>query len=120
MSKSRYDRRPVNQYGLVPSQLGIKGDPSDIRSTLKRNFLLPLEGLHVKRAMQRGIWVPTQQMLHMQEYIKAKIVVAIGRAACEACGATWNLGTNSAFALGPRKTTENLAGRKTFRIQTDF
>jgi hypothetical protein len=22
--------------------------------------------------------------------------------------ATWNLGTNSAFALGPRKTTENL------------
>jgi hypothetical protein len=25
-----------------------------------------------------------------------------------ACSATWNLGTNSAFALGPRKTTENL------------
>jgi hypothetical protein len=22
--------------------------------------------------------------------------------------ATWNLGTNSAFAMGPRKTTENL------------
>jgi hypothetical protein len=31
-----------------------------------------------------------------------------GRAACEACSATWNLGTSSAFALGPRKTTENL------------
>jgi hypothetical protein len=31
-----------------------------------------------------------------------------GRAACEACSATWNLGTNSAFALGSRKTTENL------------
>jgi hypothetical protein len=30
------------------------------------------------------------------------------RAACEACSATWSLGTNSAFALGPRKTTENL------------
>jgi hypothetical protein len=28
------------------------------------------------------------------------------RAACEACSATWNLGTNSAFALGSRKTTE--------------
>jgi hypothetical protein len=28
----------------------------------------------------------------------------IGRAAWEACSATWNLGTNSAFALGPRKT----------------
>jgi hypothetical protein len=34
--------------------------------------------------------------------------VTIGRAAWEACSATWNLGTNSAFALGPRKTTENL------------
>jgi hypothetical protein len=32
----------------------------------------------------------------------------IRRAACEACSATWNLSTNSAFALGPRKTTDNL------------
>jgi hypothetical protein len=41
----------------------------------------------------------------------------------EACSATWNMGTNSVFALGPRKTTENLielAGRRTFRMQTDF
>jgi hypothetical protein len=34
--------------------------------------------------------------------------VTIGRAAWEACSATWNLGTNSAFALGPKKPTENL------------
>jgi hypothetical protein len=34
--------------------------------------------------------------------------VTILRAACEACSATWNLGTNSTFALEPRKTTENL------------
>jgi hypothetical protein len=34
--------------------------------------------------------------------------VPFGRAAWEACSATWNLGTNSAFALGLRKTTENL------------
>jgi hypothetical protein len=34
--------------------------------------------------------------------------VNIGRAAWEACSATWNLGTNTTFALGPRKTTENL------------
>jgi hypothetical protein len=34
--------------------------------------------------------------------------ITIGRAAWEAYSATWNLGTNSAFALGPRKTTENL------------
>jgi hypothetical protein len=30
----------------------------------------------------------------------------IGRAVLEACSETWNLGTDSAFALGPRKTTE--------------
>jgi hypothetical protein len=34
--------------------------------------------------------------------------VIIGRAAWEACSATWNLGTNSEFALVPKKTTENL------------
>jgi hypothetical protein len=28
-SKSRYYRRPVNQYVLVPSPLGIKGVPSE-------------------------------------------------------------------------------------------
>jgi hypothetical protein len=31
----------------------------------------------------------------------------IGTAACEACSATCNWGSNSAFALGPRKITEN-------------
>jgi hypothetical protein len=36
--------------------------------------------------------------------------VTIGRAAWEACSEMWNLGTNSAFALGSRKTTENLDG----------
>jgi hypothetical protein len=35
--------------------------------------------------------------------------VTDGRPACEACSATWNLGTNSASALGSRKTRENLA-----------
>jgi hypothetical protein len=34
--------------------------------------------------------------------------VNVGRAACEVCSSTCNLGTNSAFALGPSKTTENL------------
>jgi hypothetical protein len=33
--------------------------------------------------------------------------VTIGRAAWEACSASWNLCTNSAFALRPMKTTEN-------------
>jgi hypothetical protein len=40
--------------------------------------------------------------------------ITIGRAACEACSATWNLGTNPAFALGPGKTLIELAGRRTF------
>jgi hypothetical protein len=34
--------------------------------------------------------------------------VKILRAVCEACSGTWNLSTNSASALGPRKITENL------------
>jgi hypothetical protein len=34
--------------------------------------------------------------------------VTIGRAAWEACSATGDLGTNTASALGPTKTTENL------------
>jgi hypothetical protein len=46
--------------------------------------------------------------------------VTIRRAACEACSATWNLGTNSAFDLGSRKTLIELSGRRTFRMQTDF
>jgi hypothetical protein len=33
-----------------------------------------------------------------------KFNVHSGRATCEACGATWNLGTNSTFAAGPRET----------------
>jgi hypothetical protein len=49
--------------------------------------------------------------------------VTKGRAAGEACSATWNLGTNSSFAPGSRKPTEkliDLAGRRTFRMQPDF
>jgi hypothetical protein len=52
-----------------------------------------------------------------------KFDVTNGRAAYEASSKTWNLGTNSAFVLGLRKTTENLdrvCGSSTFRMQTDF
>jgi hypothetical protein len=34
---------------------------------------------------------------------------SVGKAAWEACSATWKVGTNSAFAQGLRKTTENLS-----------
>jgi hypothetical protein len=33
--------------------------------------------------------------------------VSFGRAAWEESSATWNLGPNSAVALGPKKTTES-------------
>jgi hypothetical protein len=49
--------------------------------------------------------------------------VPIERAAWEACSATWNLGTNTAFTLGSGKTKKSLielAGRMTFRMQTGF
>jgi hypothetical protein len=89
-SKSRYDRRPVNQYVLVPSPLGIR--KISIRHQevyIKAKFLvLPLGGLHEKHAVQREIWVPTQYLL-------------------------WDQGK-------PRKTLIDLAGRRTFRMQTDF
>jgi hypothetical protein len=45
---------------------------------------------------------------HWEGYVRAKCwKVNIWRAAWEACSATWNLATNSAFALRPRNT-ENL------------
>jgi hypothetical protein len=34
--------------------------------------------------------------------------ITVGKAAWEACSVMWNLGTNSAFTLGPRKTMKNL------------
>jgi hypothetical protein len=40
--------------------------------------------------------------------LRLNFYVTIRRAACEASSATWNLSTNSAFALRLRKTTENL------------
>jgi hypothetical protein len=67
MPKSRFDRRPVDQYVLVPSPLGIRGVPSEnFQFNIRRctKFLvLPLGGLHVKHAVQRGVWVPTQHLL---------------------------------------------------------
>jgi hypothetical protein len=50
--------------------------------------MLPLGGLLVKHAVQRGIWVPIQHF-------------------------PWEQGK-------PRKNLIELAGRRTFRMQTDF
>jgi hypothetical protein len=55
--KSRYERRPVNQYVLVPSPLGIKGVPPekfqfDIRRfTIRRNFITPQHGQHRRKIL---------------------------------------------------------------------
>jgi hypothetical protein len=46
--------------------------------------------------------------------------VTIERAVRVACSETWNIGTNSASALGLRKTLIDLAGRRIFRMQIDF
>jgi hypothetical protein len=58
--------------------------------------------------------IPHVQGDPAQSQVKVTLVqgeifkVTIGRAEKEAYSAMWNLGTNSAFALGPRKTTENI------------
>jgi hypothetical protein len=58
----------------------------------------------MNRVIQLKVKVKSQVTLVQGENFK----VTIGRAAWEGCSATWNLGTNSAFALVPRKTTESL------------
>jgi hypothetical protein len=62
------------------------------------NFYVMLEGLQCSE-----IWSNIARAI-----LGRNFGVTIWRAAWEACSATWNLGTNSAFALGSRKTTENL------------
>jgi hypothetical protein len=44
----------------------------------------------------------------LEELHYSEIRSHIGRAACEACSATWNLVSISEFALGPRKPRETL------------
>jgi hypothetical protein len=80
-SKSRYDRRSVSQsmsWCLVH---------------------VASEGLHPNE-FQSNVWKGTLRRNFWCYHWEG--------CTCEACSATWNLGTNSAFALGPRKTTENL------------
>jgi hypothetical protein len=43
----------------------------------------------------------------MKATLRRNFYVTIGSGACEACSATWDLATNSTFALAPTKTTEN-------------
>jgi hypothetical protein len=42
--------------------------------------------------------------------------VSFGTAEWEVCSATWNLGTNSTFVLGPRKTTFPIEARVNNRL----
>jgi hypothetical protein len=52
----------------------------------------------------------TSEFLHLcaEECIRAKFLYTVGRASCVACSSTWSFGTNSDFALGPRKTKQCL------------
>jgi hypothetical protein len=62
--------------------------------------------------------VAVDWQLKSQQKLKLRYHFTIRRAAWEAWSATWNLGKNSAFALGPRKTLIELAtGHRTFRMQ---
>jgi hypothetical protein len=80
-SKSRYDQRSVNQYVLVSSPRGYRGAPSE-RISIRHQ-----EGGILRRNLSCYHWEGF--MWSMQFNVE--------------------LGTNSAFALGPRKTVENLA-----------
>jgi hypothetical protein len=56
-------------------------------------------------------------------YLEGLVGDNAGRATWKACSVTWNLAINSEFALGPRKTTENvrwLAGRGSFWIRITY
>jgi hypothetical protein len=61
---------------------------------------MTLEGLHYSE-----IWSNIKRVTLGRNFDDT-----IGVAVCEASSATWNLGTNSAFALVSRKTMENLDG----------
>jgi hypothetical protein len=67
-------------------------------------FVFSVQGSLTHIPNEQGDPAPVKVKLVQGEISNA----TIGRAAWEACSATWNLGTNSAFAVGPRKTTENL------------
>jgi hypothetical protein len=82
-SKSRYDLRAVTQHVLVPGPRGFRGvHPNEFQFDIRRGTYCEI------------------------------LYATIERAACEVCSATWNLGTNSAFGLGPRKTLVEFAGRR--------
>jgi hypothetical protein len=56
----------------------------------------------------------------MTTFFLKNFEVIIGRAACEACRVTWNLGTNSAFALGPRFSVIFLGSRANAQLVHKF
>jgi hypothetical protein len=101
---------------LYPPGTGWSSPKSKSKVTLKPTASLSICLVSSPLGYRRAVHVFERILIrHLEGYIRAKLLmyVIIRRAACEACSATWTLGTNSAFALGPRKATENLdrAGR---------
>jgi hypothetical protein len=93
--KSRYDRCPVNKHVLVPSSPGITGVPSERIS-----------------------------IQHQEEYIKAKFfMLPLGGLHVKhvvQCG-IWVPTEHLLWDQGkPQKTLIELAGHRTFRMQTDL
>jgi hypothetical protein len=104
----RYSNPPPNLEGQVRVYISPRNKMVQskvmLRSTVSPSVCLGFESTRLYRGC---IWTNFKLTLggvHSGEIFN----VTIRRAACEACSPTWNLGTDSAFALGPRKTTENL------------
>jgi hypothetical protein len=100
-------RQPVGQFVLVPSPRWVPWSAFNLFVWQ----LLRLLGVGHPHPYPpwTGRSSPKSKSKVKITFVQGEIInVTIGRAAWEAYSATWNLGPNSAFALGPRKTTENL------------
>jgi hypothetical protein len=71
---------------LVPSPRGFRGAPSErisirhLEGYIKaRFFMSPFGGMHMKHAVQRGIWIPTQHLLWYQGKPRRTLLELAGR-----------------------------------------
>jgi hypothetical protein len=96
LTRGRVCKLLYNCFWALPEQSLLGQSPADSQPY----FTVSSETLLTWRARSPYVEVTLVQC----EISKA----TSGRAAWEARSATWNFGANSAFALGSRKTTENL------------
>jgi hypothetical protein len=80
-SQSLVSIESVNQYALMSSPRGFREAPSERISIRHQegyikitNLLLSLGGLHVNHAVERRIWVPTQNLLWDQGNTRKNLI----------------------------------------------